>query len=428
MSNALSALVLALAAVLQSEPTEERLYGRVLTSDGERLEGWLRWDRNETHVFDVLDGMKPILMAHDQEAEALDEELRIRRQRERSFSLPDLIITWDEDDEPRTTQAGIRFGHIRALQVVDERHVLVLLASGEEVELGASSSDIGRSFRGLVVETATRGDVELRWRDLDRIELMPAPASVARPSSERLHGTLRSQEGVELTGWVGWDLDEALATDILDGNVAGRRRTIVFGDIAALRRETLASTRVTLRSGEEMVLRGTNDVNADNRGIEISDASFGRAVVPWTAFESLRFHPPEPRAVDPDGGQDRRAGPGAHDRSAFDGGRPLMGTVLTRRGDRISGRVRWGNDEEYTWELLDGMSDGIDYDLELGLVHTIERVESGLVRVTLRDGRALELGGTDDVGEENGGIFVKPEGEGTVLVRWQDFVRLTLEP
>ena len=44
-----------------------------------------------------------------------------------------------------------------------------------------------------------------------------------------------------------------------------------------------------LRSGDQLLLRGTNDVDRDNRGIEISDVAFGRVTVPWEEFMSISF-------------------------------------------------------------------------------------------------------------------------------------------
>src|SRR5688572_5736552 len=79
-------------------PSAELLYGRVLTTAGEELEGFLRWDRNETHWSDLLDGRAFIAPEHALEAERLDEELRRLRALERSVSLPGLRITWEEDD------------------------------------------------------------------------------------------------------------------------------------------------------------------------------------------------------------------------------------------------------------------------------------------------------------------------------------------
>ncbi|NIR41674.1 MAG: hypothetical protein GWO22_38890, partial [Actinobacteria bacterium] len=48
------------------------LYGRVTTTDGERLEGYLRWDRNEGTRSDFLDASKEIPPGILREAERLD--------------------------------------------------------------------------------------------------------------------------------------------------------------------------------------------------------------------------------------------------------------------------------------------------------------------------------------------------------------------
>jgi hypothetical protein len=215
---------------------------------------------------------------------------------------------------------------------------------------------------------------------------------------------------------VAWDLDETLATDVLDGDPEdGERVRIPLGDVAQVAHESRSSARVRLTTGGELVLRGTNDVNDDNRGIEISDPSFGRAIVGWDDFVSLRFHP---RSGAPIG------------KAAFDGGAPLRGTVVSQDGRRVSGLVRWDNDEEHTWEMLDVESDGVALAIELGRVRSIERAGEA-ARVTLRDGRIFDVEGTEeltDVGESNRGIFVTPDGGETALVRWRELVSATFEP
>jgi hypothetical protein len=212
---------------------------------------------------------------------------------------------------------------------------------------------------------------------------------------------------------VAWDMDETLSSDVLDGEEGSRERDVVFETIATLERADARSTRVTLRSGEELLLSGTNDVNSSNRGVEVSDPSFGRAVVAWEVLESLRFHPPAAAA-------DRRA--------FYDRAGPLTGIVETRAGRTHAGRIRWDNDEEFGWEMLDGRSDGVDYDIELGRVRIIEPVGSSQARVELRDGRSLLLEDSNDVDERNQGIFVLVEGAETVLVRWRDLARVTFTP
>jgi hypothetical protein len=411
-----------LALAPQTDPSSERasaelLYGRVLTTAGEELEGFLRWDRNETHWVDLLDGRAFIPREHALQAEALDEELRRRRALERSVGLPGLRITWDEDDDAplEATAAAVRFGHVRSIEPTDRR-ALVTLASGAQVELAGSSTDLGRSFRGLVVEDAARGAVELEWEDLARVDFLPARADRRPPSRQRLHGTLRTQDGSEWTGWVAWSLDESLTTDELDGEGPdGEMMEVSFGDVTRIARESRRSARVGLRSGEELVLEDTNDVGSDIPGIEITDPSLGRVVVEWDEFVSLDFHPRTERPVVD---------------TAFGRVAPLRGTVLATDGRSVSGLIRWDNDEEHTWETLEARSGDVDVTIELGLVRSIERVGTSS-RVTLHDGRVLDAHGSDDLGdlgEANRGIFVTPENGATTLVRWRDLESATFEP
>ena len=225
---------------------------------------------------------------------------------------------------------------------------------------------------------------------------------------------MTTRGGVELTGFVAWDRDDVFGSDVLDGEGVddGIDHEIAFGEIGAIEWESSRSARVILRSGEQLVLRGTNDVDRDNRGIEISDPAFGRAIVPWEEFDALTFH-------------SRRAAPGGY--TTFAGGLPLYGTVHTRAGDRITGRIRWDNDEEADWEVLDGWSQGVEFDIELGRIRSIDKAGISSVEVTLLDGRTFELDGSNDVDADNRGIFVTVDDGRTVLVRWADFESLVFE-
>lgn len=393
----------------------DRIYGRVLTDDGEVLEGYLRWDRNEGSWADFLDGAKELPWEHLREAERLDEDYARRRALERSITVGGLRISWDEDpeDEMQTSASGVRFGHLRSLVAIDDRRARLLLKSGRELDLVREGTDLGRSFRGLAVDLPADEPVELRWRDLDRVDFKAVPAGAPAPAASRLHGTLRTGGGLELTGFVAWDLDEILTSDVLDGEATGQDYSIPFARIAAVHRESRSAARVILTSGEELVLRDTNDVDATNRGIEISDPSLGRALVDWDDFETVRFHPPAGSLA-------------AY--GAFDGGRALRGTVETRNGNVLVGEIRWDNDEAFTWETLDGVSHGVAFAVELGNVRSIVRAGERRVEVTLHDGRVLDLAGSSDVDRENRGIFVTPEGGWTALVRWRDLHSLIIEP
>ena len=91
--------------------TEARIWGEVTTADGDRYEGFIRWDRNEGGWADLLDGSKEI------PEEAYEDWLQALRGGERPTRSIDLMgyrITWNEEDPdfPSEVLSGIRFGHV----------------------------------------------------------------------------------------------------------------------------------------------------------------------------------------------------------------------------------------------------------------------------------------------------------------------------
>lgn len=405
-----AALALMLAFGGAEDPAADRLYGRVLTSDGRVVEGYIRWDRNESNWTDFLDGLKEIPTEFVQEAERLDPEFAAAQRRLRSLVAFGVRLTWDVDDESEalTVSSAIRFGHLASIEALDSRSAMLTLRSGEKIRLRSSSTDVGRGMRALVVDVAVGEDAEVRWRDLDRIDFVEVPSSAPAPDAARLYGSVTTWSGLDLTGYIGWDLDEILTSDILDGREGREDYEIPFGDIVRIDWESDRSARVFLATGEELVLRGTNDVDEDNRGIEVGDPGFGRAIVRWEDFRSIRFMTPTASETKPD----------------FTPGAMLSGTVYALDGRVIEGEIRWDNDETQAWEVLDGWSGDVDLDIEFGAIREIDKVASDRVVVTLRDGRTFELEDRDDVGEENGGIFVKPDGRPRRLVRWRDLDRV----
>lgn len=401
------------AAAPQQAPSSDRLYGVITTRDGATFEGFIRWDKNEGSWDDVLNGSKEIPSRNYREAERLGGTEQAREEeRERTVRFLGLKISWSEDDidwsddEPSSALSGLRFGHIRSIEPAGSDRARIVLRSGEVVELEGGSGDIGNDNRAIEIEDGVRGRVELEWRDIERVDLMKAPAGAsAARAGDRLYGTLRTRRGDEFNGYVVWDLDEILGSDVLDGEERGRDREIPFRSIESIERYSSSSSRVRLTNGEEMVLRGTNDVDASNRGIVISDPALGQVTVRWSEFDRVTFRP-----VASDARYD-----------AFDGGRRLRGTVRTEDGRTLTGFIRWDNDEEYTWELLDGNYRGIELDVEFSEIEGIERLSSSSALVRLRDGRSFELDDSNDVNDGNKGIFVTSEGGETVMVRWRDF-------
>ncbi len=347
-----------------------RLYGNVVTRSGEEFEGYIRWDRNEGSWADLLD------------------------------------VDWKGR---RSTLSGIRFGHIRRIDVLNSREALFTLKSGQQQEFGSRRTDLGRGLRALVVDDPRQGVAELKWRDLEAVEFMAAPDGII-PFGERLYGTLVTRAGLEFTGYVTWDIDEILTTDILDGeDQDGVDREIAFGDIISIRRESSRAARVVVESGEEMVLSGTNDVGRTNRGISVSDPTLGQVKVGWKDFSEVHF----------------RKAPVQTAYEEFDGGRLIRGTVVTESGEELTGDIRWDNDEEYTWEMLDGDYKGIDFTIEFSQIASIAK-RGYSAAVELVDGRTFQLSGTNDVNPGNRGITIRSEDGSTHRVEWDDFRELRL--
>lgn len=383
-----------------------RLYGRITTMDGSVFEGFIRWDQNEGHWTDVLDATKRLPRRFFREA----AQLSGRTYRDRSdegFQVLGLTIRSESDNWPQSASSAIRLGHITKITVLDDDFALIALRSGQEQELRRSSTDLGRSNRGIIVREPRGRETELEWDDIDFVEFMPAPAGVASPFGARLFGTLETRNGLEFTGWVTWDMDEIFGDDVLDGQDGRDDLDIAFRDIQSIERISASRAHVVLQSGREHELRGTNDVNQGNRGILIGDPFLGQVTVQWDEFQRVRFLEP-PEGIPYEG---------------FAGVWRLTGTVYTTGGEAFSGTIRWDNDEEWSWEMLGGDDRSVEYNIEMGVIQAIRKTSSRSADVTLLDGRTFDLRNSNDVNDDNKGIFIYTDGGETALVRWDEFDR-----
>ncbi len=394
--------ILVLAAVAASPSFADsrgRIHGRVITVDGDKYEGLIRWDKNEASWVDMIDCTKELELS--------------RRRGKDGESVKSIYIFGVRVGKVRTkdgydimsAQCQVAFGHLEAIEFIEDDAALLVFKSGEEMEVKASSTDIGDNIRGIVVEDPDRGDVELDWDDIDRIEFSQGGYEIYSSFGDRLYGTLTTRKGDTFTGWVCWDADEVLTNDILDGEHRGRDREIRFGKIRTIERRSSSSARVTLKNGDELTLKGTNDVNSSNRGISIFVEDFGVVKVDWGEFDRLDFE--EPSATVEYG--------------RFDGGRLLRGTVYTDSGESYTGHIRWDDDEEYTWEIIDTEFRGVEMDIELGNISMIRRKGCCSAVITLWDGHEFKVKGSNDVDDDNKGIFVILDSGKEIEIDWDDF-------
>jgi hypothetical protein len=141
--------------------------------------------------------------------------------------------------------------------------------------------------------------------------------------------------------------------------------------------------------------------------------------VSWAAFERLDLR-------DDDG-----SGPAYDD---FPPGQTLSGTVTTRTGRRLAGRLVFDLDESETTETLDAPAGGVDYTIPFDLVASVvlpDREGCGPGRhtgVTLHGAETLELECAGDLGEGNAGMLIFTDrSESAEYVAWVDVERIDLD-
>ncbi len=393
-------------AAAASEAQQGFLYGRITTDDGATYQGRLRWGGDEEAFWgDYFNGFKD---ENPWVPHAPPEQLKERR----SIKIFGVQIVSQERQIDLGRPFMGRFGDIARIEARG-RDFRVTLKSGTVFDLDRFSSD--DLADGVRVWDPRRGVVDFdEWR-IRSIELLPTARLDAAP--DRLHGTVRTRGG-DFTGFVQWNRNECVGTDELDGYTADGELNLRFDIIGAIARNSRDSSLVTLLDGREIVLSGTREVGQGNLGIYVDDRRYGRVLISWDAFERVDFSP---------GG----SGPAFGD---FPPGRPLTGSVTTRAGRRLAGRLVYDLDESETTETLDAPSEGVNYTIPFGLIASIfpsGREERGAqrARVILHSGEELQLERTGDLGEGNAGmlIFVDPsERPEYVLwadVEWVDFDR-----
>ena len=422
----LGAFFLTLFASSARAQNTDRIWGRVFTEDGSSYEGFLLLRGTETagSWADIFEARRTIPEEH-----YLDwlDATRDGLPATRTIELRGYRVSWEEKypDFTATVSTGIRLGQVATLVTTEEGDVQIVPRSGgggftmaepaqptgdlpdtirtrsvtislRGVQTSSSSTwDAGASWRrfGVYVEDPDGGGhIRIRGGNVRRIEFA-APPTDARATYRRLYGVVQDRSGRTFSGAISW------LHSMLDGDSLHTRRgdqDIPFSAIHAVE-EHQGGVRVTLTSGDivEDQVDHVLGVWTHGSGIRIADPALGTVHLEWDAFSSLQLEDP------PDGlGYD-----------SFDGGHPLFGTVVTRQGDEITGRIRWDADEEWSWELLNGRSDDVDFQIEFGNIEHIEANEDGGARVTLLDGRSFELDGSNDVSADNKGIFVFPPSD-----------------
>jgi hypothetical protein len=378
------------------------IYGKVVTESGREYTGFLRWGDQEASWSDLFHSAKknrPFLDDLDK-----DTRRKLRRRHEISFFKKWVIEVDDDGEFSRMFIA--RFGDIARIEPHGSGEATVFMKNGSEYEVEGAADDVTSKIH---VTDASMGKIELHWDRIDEIQFMPAPRD-ADPGVWRLYGTVETENG-DFEGFIQWDKQECLNIDKLDGDTRDGDVSIEMGRIATIEKKGRRSSLVTLKDGREFDLHGSNDVNHENRGIMVEDERFGRVTIDWDPFERITF-------TDPPG-----SGPGYDD---FKSRGVLKGTVTDEDGDTYTGRIVIDLDESEGWEMLNGETDDMHYDIPLFRVATIEPGRREC-RVVIRGGYEINLEDGTDVTDDNAGILIFTGSDKPVYIEWDDLARIVFE-
>ena len=399
LKSTLLSICLLVTPLFAQAQDEALIYGKVNTIDGDSYEGQIRWGKEEAFWTDIFNGNKEDnenyrYLTREDRNNMRDAQLGRRSWGNSWVSWSNSGNSWET-----THEFQARFGDIKMLELDRRSEVKLTMRNGETFYVQDGSNDFGAEIH---VKDAELGKSTFKWSRIESIEFMDTPRNLGESMGEPLYGTVEFYGG-EYTGFIQWDHDERLSTDILDGDTRDGDVKIEFGKLASIERDRGGSNVVT-QSGRDLYLRGSNDVNSGNRGIIVT-TDFGRVDIPWREFKKVTF---------------QNAPSQFKKYSDFASLTKLSGTVVTTDGKELSGNIIYDLDEEYSFEMLQGNDDDVKYIIPFESVKSITPKNYDYSNVELKNGEKLTIGEARDVNEQNAGVLVFVGGGDPEYVMWED--------
>ena len=399
--------MLALSNVLSAQNDQGYIYGTVTTIDNKTYTGQIRWGKEETFwddIFNSTKGKNP----HLQYLERGDYDHVKKYHHMDDEDQWNFWKIWEDSYSSYTHSFAVRFGDIKSITLIGRKEVELKFKNGETQHFEGGSNDIGARISVFDHEI---GEIKIKWDRIDKIDFEATPSKLKDRFGEPLYGTVVTRAG-DFQGMVQWDHEECLTTDRLDGDSDDGYVSIPMGNIASIKKDGSGSM-VTFRSGRQLYLSGTNDVDEDNRGVIVKIPEIGKIKIGWDDFESVEFKAPPVSS-----------GP-AYD--SYGSSKKIQGTVQTIKGIKFSGRIVYDLDKEWDYELLHGNDDEIEYVIPFRNIKSVTPKNFNYSTVELRNGEKLLLGGAQDVSDRHDGILVFRGDEDPTYIPWEEVETLAID-
>lgn len=400
--------IIALLIVIGAASAQESagyIYGTVTTYNTSYT-GQIRWGKEEAYWNDFFNAQK----MGDEYYESILTEKGDKKDADlwEDVDFWDFSSIWDNRKYTRH-EFSTQFGNIASLEPRNRSKVRLTLKNGQEIELdGQGYNDVGAK---ITIFDDELGDVKLSWDRIEQIDFSEAPRNFEPSGGGPIYGTIETFKG-SYTGYVQWDHDERLGNDVLDGESRDGDVSIAFKHIKSI--ESRGNTSfVTLYSGRTFSLRGTNDVNSENKGIIVTVPQLGKIDIPWKVFDRADFEKTK------------------NTRDAYINYKEpkgLNGTVETFRGDTYEGRIVYDVDEAWEVETLEAKDDAIEYVIPFANIESIAPKNSYYSVIKLRNGDKVLLGEGRDVSSNNDGIILfQRNTREPVYIKWRDIAEVNFD-
>lgn len=377
------------------------IYGKVTTISGDSYTGPIRWGSDEVYWMETFNAQKTsndfLRFLSKKEIETISKESGGRSWL--GIDLSTLNI-WEDKFSRTNHQFDTQFGDIKSVEPTGRERARITLKNGVILEVnGNGFEDVGAAIR---VYDNELGEVKLNWSRIEKVDFMEPSSTPAHSFGTPIFARVNAGRKGTFEGVIQWDKDERFMEEVLNGEDRDGDKEIPFSSISRIGKGR-SGADITLKSGRELTLTGTNDVNSENRGIVVNAAGIGQIIIPWRDFEYMEILD----KVD------------ALSYSDFPVSQGLSATIVTIQGDRFNGLIAFDLDEAWEFEILDANDDKVEFKIPMRNIKRIIPKNSDFSIVGLRNGTDLLLGDHRDVSDGNSGILIfTSKDRDPQYVRW----------